>query len=49
MITKHLSDIDIAQKAKLRPIQDIAAKLQLHDEELECYGFTKAKISLTIF
>lgn len=49
MITKHLSDIDIAQKAKLRPIQDIAAKLQIHDEELECYGFTKAKISLTIF
>ncbi|MCY7533097.1 formate--tetrahydrofolate ligase [Bacillus altitudinis] len=49
MITKHLSDIDIAQKAKLRPIQDIAAKLHIHDEELECYGFTKAKISLTIF
>lgn len=27
MITKHLSDIDIAQKAKLRPIQDIAKKI----------------------
>ncbi|MFS0656741.1 formate--tetrahydrofolate ligase [Bacillus sp. 179-C3.3 HS] len=49
MVKKHLSDIDIAQKAKLRPIQEIAAKLQLNDEELECYGFTKAKISLNIF
>ncbi|MGE6629682.1 formate--tetrahydrofolate ligase [Bacillus sp. NPDC077027] len=49
MATKHLSDIEIAQRAELRPIQQIASKLQIHDDELECYGFTKAKISLKIF
>jgi formate--tetrahydrofolate ligase len=41
-----LTDIEIAQKAKLLPIDDIAARLDIPDEALEPYGRTKAKISL---
>ncbi len=44
--TKVPSDIAIAQDAKLRPIQDVAAELGLSDDELEAYGKYKAKISL---
>jgi len=40
------SDIQIAQKAKLKPIGEIAAKLGIPDEALELYGRSKAKISL---
>ncbi|KMM61454.1 formate--tetrahydrofolate ligase [Bacillus glycinifermentans] len=45
----HLSDIEIAQSTKLKPITEIARKLSIDDEEIECFGFTKAKISLDIF
>ena len=41
-----LTDIEIAQRAKLLPIGDIAARLAIPDEALEPYGRTKAKISL---
>ena len=41
-----LTDIEIAQRAKLVPIGDIAARLGIPDEALEPYGRTKAKISL---
>ncbi|UCD30645.1 MAG: formate--tetrahydrofolate ligase, partial [Planctomycetota bacterium] len=40
------SDLHIAQKTKLSPIQDIADKLGLLDEEVELYGKYKAKIQL---
>ena len=40
------TDIEIAQRAKLLPIEDIAAKLAIPNEALEPYGRTKAKISL---
>jgi formate--tetrahydrofolate ligase len=44
--TKVPSDIEIAQRARLRPIADVAAELGLADDELELYGRYKAKISL---
>lgn len=40
-----LSDIEIAQQAKLKPIAQIAAELGLHDEEFEPYGRNKAKLN----
>jgi formate--tetrahydrofolate ligase len=41
-----LTDIEIAQRAKLRPIGEIAARLGIPDDALEPYGRTKAKVSL---
>ncbi len=41
-----LTDIDIAQRAKLLPIGDIATRLGIPDAALEPYGHTKAKVSL---
>ncbi|WBY64773.1 MAG: Formate--tetrahydrofolate ligase [Thermocaproicibacter melissae] len=40
-----LSDIEIAQQAKLKPITQIAAELGLHDEDFEPYGRYKAKLN----
>ena len=40
------SDLDIARSVTPRPIDDIAAELGLHPEEVEPYGRTKAKIRL---
>ena len=41
----HLSDIEIAQSAKMRPITEIAAKAGVPEEALEQYGRYKAKIN----
>ncbi len=41
-----LSDIEIAQKAKARPIGEIAAQLGIPDSAIEPYGHYKAKIGL---
>ena len=41
-----LTDIDIAQRAKLLPIGEIAGRLGIPAEALEPYGHTKAKVSL---
>ncbi len=40
-----LSDIEIAQKANLLPIKDVAAKIDISEDELEFYGKYKAKLS----
>ena len=40
------TDIEIAQKATLEPVAQVAAKLGIPAGELEPYGHTKAKISL---
>ncbi len=40
------SDLDIARSVKPRLIHDVAHELGLRDEEIEPYGWTKAKISL---
>jgi formate--tetrahydrofolate ligase len=42
------SDIEIAQRAKLRPIVDVAADLGLKADELDLYGKYKAKIDLEV-
>lgn len=40
-----LSDIEIAQQAKLLNIKEIASRLNINDDELEPYGHYKAKLS----
>ncbi|MGI6453859.1 MAG: formate--tetrahydrofolate ligase [Syntrophomonadaceae bacterium] len=42
------SDIEIAQKAKMQPITEIAASLGLGSEDIELYGNYKAKVSLDV-
>ncbi len=39
------SDIEIAQSAQMKPIDQIATQLGIRPEELECYGRYKAKVS----
>ncbi|MGN0813086.1 MAG: formate--tetrahydrofolate ligase [Candidatus Coproplasma sp.] len=41
-----LTDIEIAENAKLEDIRKIAAKLNLNEDELELYGKYKAKVNL---
>jgi formate--tetrahydrofolate ligase len=43
-----LSDLEIAQKAKIKPIREIAKRLGVRDDELELYGDLKAKVDLAI-
>nr|MBP6812309.1 formate--tetrahydrofolate ligase [Saprospiraceae bacterium] len=40
----QLTDLEIAQRAAIRPIQDIAAKLSIPQEALELYAKYKAKL-----
>jgi len=40
-----LTDIEIAQSAKMLPIKEVAAKLGILEDELEFYGKYKAKMS----
>jgi formate--tetrahydrofolate ligase len=42
-----LSSLEIAQQAKLQPIEEIAAAIGLEPEEVEPYGRYKAKINLS--
>jgi formate--tetrahydrofolate ligase len=42
------SDIEIAQRTKMRPIEDVAAELGLSRDELDLYGKYKAKIPLEV-
>ncbi|MGN1061212.1 MAG: formate--tetrahydrofolate ligase [Candidatus Coproplasma sp.] len=41
-----LTDIEIAESAKLEDIRKIAAKLNLNEDDLELYGKYKAKVNL---
>jgi formate--tetrahydrofolate ligase len=43
-----LSDLEIAQRAKLLPITEVARGLGIDEDELELYGKTKAKIALSV-
>lgn len=43
-----LTDIEIAQGAKMRPIGEIAEKLGISEDEIEHYGKYKAKISNSV-
>ena len=44
-----LSDIEIAQQTKMNPIGEVAASLAIADEDIECYGHYKAKLSESLF
>ena len=48
MSTTVPSDIEIAQRARMRPITDVAADLRLAPDELDLYGKYKAKIALDV-
>ena len=43
--SKVPADIEIAQKAEMRPVMEIAKDLGLNEEDLELYGRYKAKLS----
>jgi formate--tetrahydrofolate ligase len=45
-VTKDISDVAIAQAAKLRLIEDVARQAGFEPDELELYGRYKAKVSL---
>ncbi|HBB72498.1 MAG TPA: formate--tetrahydrofolate ligase [Ruminococcus sp.] len=44
-----LSDIEIAQNAKMKKVTEIAAELGISEERLEPYGHYKAKVSEELF
>lgn len=44
-----LTDVEIAQQAKIKPITEIAEKLNLTADDLELYGKFKAKISKDVW
>jgi formate--tetrahydrofolate ligase len=48
-MNQMMSDIAIAQAAKLKPIREIAAQLDLKEDDLELYGKYKAKVQLSAF
>jgi formyltetrahydrofolate synthetase len=43
-----LSDLEIAQRAKLKPILEVAMGLGIEEDEVELYGKHKAKIALGV-
>jgi formate--tetrahydrofolate ligase len=43
------SDIQIAQEAKLKPINEIADELHINEDDCHYFGRYKAKISLSVF
>lgn len=45
----YLSDIEIAQAAKMQHITDIAKTANIDDKYIEQYGRYKAKIDLSLF
>ncbi|HUU27505.1 MAG TPA: formate--tetrahydrofolate ligase [archaeon] len=47
-MSRFLSDIEIAQSARILPISQIAREIGLSDDDLELYGNYKAKISLDV-
>lgn len=48
MNPQGLSAIEISRKTKLLPIEAVAAKLGIQEDELEFYGKTRAKITLDL-
>ena len=43
-----LSDIEVAQQAKMQKITDVAAKLGISEDDIELYGRYKAKLSMDL-
>ncbi|QNG61537.1 formate--tetrahydrofolate ligase [Bacillus sp. PAMC26568] len=48
LITKHKSDIEIAQEAPIKPIEEVIGALDMTADEIEYFGKYKAKISLEL-
>ncbi|MCX7825679.1 MAG: formate--tetrahydrofolate ligase, partial [Verrucomicrobiae bacterium] len=46
---KSMTALEIARKAKLLPIEQVAAKLGIGEEHLDFYGKDKAKVSLALY
>ena len=46
---EYKSDLQIAQEAKMKNINEIAKKLDLTEGEYDCYGKYKAKINFDVF
>jgi formate--tetrahydrofolate ligase len=46
--SKFLSDIEIAQKARMLHIKEIAGRIGIPEDDLEMYGKYKAKLPLTL-
>ena len=44
-----LTDLEIAQAAKMAPVTEIAKELGIEDDSLELYGKYKAKVALDSF
>ncbi|MDI6709229.1 MAG: formate--tetrahydrofolate ligase [Bacillota bacterium] len=44
-----LPDIEIARRARLRPVEEVASDLGLTPDEIEPYGRYKAKVSLDVY
>ena len=44
----YLSDIEIAQQCRMRPITEIAALAGVEERYLECYGRYKAKVDYAL-
>lgn len=48
-MSQYLSDIEIAQQCPMEPIDAIAAKLGISEDDLEHYGKYKAKVSFELW
>ena len=44
-----LSDIEIAQQAKMDPIVNVAARVGIEEDDLELYGKYKAKVTFDLW
>lgn len=44
-----MNDIEIANSVELDKIENIAKKIDISEEELECYGKYKAKINYSVY
>ena len=44
-----MTDIEIAKQVKLKNIKEIAKKIDIKEDEIECYGKYKAKISEEVY
>lgn len=49
MKSPQLTALEISRRTRLLPIEAVAAKLGIHEDDLELYGKTRAKISLALY
>ena len=44
-----MTDIEIAKNVELEKIDEIAKKIDINEDDIECYGKYKAKISNLVY